>query len=140
MIRQHERVFDRHPTSAGDGCTTNDVSGPIRRTNVPHRRCNFPGFSIGKVQPRYRGFVRASTANKIILMSAPIADRPSQNDKSEIFVIRIEDPLAQPRRPAQCDGLGGSIMSKIKRRTTAKANARPRPIATSNPKLPIADA
>jgi hypothetical protein len=31
-------------------------------------------------------------------------------------------------------------MSKIKRRTTAKANAKPRPIATSNPKLPIADA
>jgi hypothetical protein len=45
---------------------------------------------------------------------------------------------AQPRRSSQSDGLGGSIMSKTKRRTTAKANAKPRPIATSNPKLPIA--
>jgi hypothetical protein len=40
----------------------------------------------------------------------------------------------------QSDGLGGSIMSKIKRRTTTKANAKPRPIATSNPRLLIVGA
>jgi hypothetical protein len=42
-----------------------------------------------------------------------------------------------PQRPAQSDGLGDSMMSKMKLRSKAKANAKLRPIATSKPKLPI---
>jgi hypothetical protein len=57
---------------------------------------------------------------------------------SRAGIASVTSFRAQPRRSSQSDGLGGSIMSKTKRRTTAKANAKPRPIATSNPKLPIA--